>query len=71
MDTRTILDVKGMSCGSCVHHVGEALEHLDGVQQVEVDLARGKVAVRHDDARAPVAGLIEAVIDAGYDATAA
>lgn len=70
MDTRTILNVKGMSCGSCVHHVGGALERLEGVHEVEVDLARGRVAVRHDEGRVPVSALIEAVIDAGYDAKA-
>lgn len=39
------LDVQGMSCGSCVKHVTEALECVDGVERVSVDLESGRVSV--------------------------
>jgi copper chaperone len=39
------LEVQGMSCGSCVKHVTQALQTLSGVQQVDVDLPSGHVKV--------------------------
>ena len=60
------LSVSGMTCGSCVKHVTNALKPLDGVQDVSVDLATGKVKVtramnKSDD-------LIVALIEDGYPA---
>jgi copper chaperone len=39
------LDVQGMTCGSCVKHVTKALQSVQGVSQVEVDLAKGRARV--------------------------
>lgn len=39
------LAVQGMNCRSCVAHVSEALEDLDGVEKARVDLAEAKVTV--------------------------
>ena len=39
------LQVEGMSCGSCVKHVTQALLPLPGVSGVEVDLQSGRVKV--------------------------
>lgn len=39
------LEVQGMSCGSCVKHVTQALQALTGVSDVEVDLPSGHVRV--------------------------
>jgi copper chaperone CopZ len=61
----TLLDVEGMSCGSCVRHVNQALTRVDGVQGVEVRLREGKVLVKHGPAVAPDA-LVEALQHAGY-----
>lgn len=65
----TTSDVPSMSCRSCVHHVGKALGELDGVDAVDVRLSEHRVHVRHDAGKAPVAQLIEALADAGYEAT--
>jgi copper chaperone len=64
----TVLSVKGMSCGSCVKHVSEALNELPGVEKVDVRFAEAKAFVSHDPQAAPLASLIAAVSDAGYDA---
>ena len=61
----TLLDVKGMSCGSCVRHVNEALGRVQGVQKVDVRLRDGQVLVQHDPTVATTA-LVEALVDAGY-----
>lgn len=68
--TQTTLDVEGMSCPSCIRHVNAALKDLDGVEQVEVKLREGKVAVVHASALA-TKQLIEALREAGYESRAA
>lgn len=65
-EKETLLDVQGMSCGSCVHHVGVALKELDGVSKVDVRLSQGKVLVRHE-LTTSVDSLVQALAEAGYD----
>jgi copper chaperone len=62
----TILEVQGMTCPSCIRHVTSALEDLEGVGSVRVQLRDGLVVVKHDTAQAPIAELIDALADAGY-----
>ncbi|WP_309678593.1 heavy metal-associated domain-containing protein [Polaromonas sp.] len=61
------LEVQGMSCGSCVKHVTQALQPLSGVSGVEVDLQSGHVRVSGD---LPQGGdpLVSALTAAGYPA---
>jgi len=61
----TTLRVSGMTCNGCVKHVTTALREVRGVTAVEVDLATGRAKVVHE---APVAALISAVTEAGYEA---
>lgn len=61
----TILIVEGMSCGSCVRHVDEALRAIEGVEAVEVDLKEGRVIVKHAG-EANLSAWLEALADAGY-----
>lgn len=65
---RTELQVEGMSCGSCVHHVDQALSELQGVRQVEVLLRDGKVIVHHDGEAVSTTDLVNALQAAGYPA---
>jgi copper chaperone len=64
-DDKTVLDVQGMTCGSCVARVNRALRDLAGVHSVEVRLREGKVVVEHDrDTDVPM--LIAALEEEGY-----
>ncbi len=65
-DKDTILEVQGMTCPSCIRHVTSALSDIDGVDKVDVKLRDGLVHVKHDNAQAPIAQLIEALNEAGY-----
>lgn len=56
--------VAGMSCSHCVAAVTAAVEQVDGVTGVEVDLERGTMAVRGEGYTE--AALREAVDEAGY-----
>jgi len=64
------LGITGMTCNGCVKHVSEALRALPGVTAVDVSLAESRAKVVHDPEQSPVASLIAAVVDAGYDAAA-
>ncbi|MFD1361060.1 copper chaperone CopZ [Lentibacillus salinarum] len=61
------LDVRGMTCGHCKSAVKGALEGLEGVQGVEVNLGTGKVDVTYDDAKTNIEAMREAVEEQGYD----
>lgn len=62
---RRELIVSGMTCGHCVSSVSEELQKLDGVREVDVDLATGAVTV-HSDEPVPADALEAAVHEAGY-----
>ncbi|MBV6695882.1 heavy-metal-associated domain-containing protein [Kitasatospora aureofaciens] len=61
-----VFQVKGMTCGHCVTSVTAELKKIDGVTEVAVDLATGRVTV---DATAPLTdeAVAAAVGEAGYD----
>lgn len=68
METTTI-KVGGMSCGGCVKNVTGALESLDGVQKAEVSLEQAQAVVSFDGTKLQRADLMQAVEDAGFDAS--
>ena len=62
----TILKVKGMSCQHCVMSVTRALDQLEGIQNVQVDLQKGEV--RFNNTKALALNRIEkAIEEAGYE----
>lgn len=61
------LQVEGMSCGSCVKHVTQALQPLPGVNQVDVNLRSGRIQVSGELELAGVS-LVTALNAAGYPA---
>jgi copper chaperone len=61
------LNIGGMSCGHCVARVTKALGELEGL---EVDAVRiGAAEVRFDPARRSLDDILEALRDAGYEAS--
>jgi len=62
----TIIKVKGMSCQHCVMSVTKALNRLEGIKNVQVDLAKGEV--RFDNMKEVASDRIEKTIsEAGYE----
>ncbi|TCD24016.1 copper-binding protein [Pseudomonas sp. IC_126] len=59
------LRVQGMTCGSCVRQVNQALTAVVDVVRVEVDVDTGLVRV---EGNADSTALIAALEDAGYPA---
>ena len=62
----TTLKVKGMSCQHCVMSVTKALGQLEGIKNVQVDLAKGEV--RFDNTKEIAADKIgKTITDVGYE----
>jgi len=62
----TILKVKGMSCQHCVMSVTKALNQLEGIQNIQVDLQKGEV--RFDNTKDVASNRIAKAIEvAGYE----
>ena len=62
-------EVTGMSCGHCVGAVKAAAASVDGVTVESVSI--GSVVVSLDETRARVGDVVDAIADAGYEATEA
>lgn len=67
----TTLRAEGFTCPSCVTKIEKQVGRLDGVTDVAVRFASGRIEIDHDPALASVDDLIAEVRRAGYRATAA
>ena len=64
-EPQLVFEVPGMTCDHCVHAVSEELANIEGVTNVEVDLATKRVVVDGTD---DVGAVRAAVDEAGYEA---
>ena len=63
---KTTLKIKGMMCTHCQKHVQEALQAIDGVVTVTVDLERNKAEVV-STREITTAEFEKSITDAGYE----
>lgn len=61
-----VIKVLGMSCGSCISAVNQAISEINGVNEVSVSLSNGMVTVQYDEQLTSVDRFDEAVEKAGY-----
>ncbi|HHO54390.1 MAG TPA: copper chaperone [Deltaproteobacteria bacterium] len=61
--------VEGMSCGSCSITVRAAVDRLDGIASVEVDVDGGAATVTFDGGRVTAEQIARAITSSGYTAT--
>lgn len=66
---KTKFNIQGMTCSSCQAHVNKAVEKLDGVKSVSVNLLSNNMIVEYDEKKVDDNKIIASVIDAGYGAT--
>ena len=59
--------VKGMTCSHCVGSVTKEVEKVAGIDQIEVDVANGRLTVT-SSAAVDDEAVVEAVEEAGYEA---
>lgn len=62
-------DVDGMTCASCVANVTKAVEKLDGVKDVNVNLMTNSMKVNYDEQKVNDDDIITSVEKVGYGAT--
>ena len=68
MDNRQLtLPVQGMTCASCVAHVERALKSVDGVKDVNVNLATEEASVLFSTDVVGIKDLVEVVQETGYE----
>ena len=65
------LEIRGMTCASCISHVGRALEAVPGVLDSSVNLATERTPVTHVPGVATIGEMRKAVEDAGYSVASA
>src|ERR1035437_6785771 len=58
--------VEGMTCASCVLRVEKAIKKIEGVEDVNVNLATEKVTFTINNSKANLSQISDAVEDAGY-----
>ena len=66
MSTTTTYPVTGMSCQHCIDAVTAEMGRINGVDQVDVDLAAGAVTVTSKDPL-ELADVRSAIDEAGFD----
>lgn len=62
------LAIGGMTCGSCVRSVEQAVEHVPGVSACEVSLSDGSARIRIDPGQVAVEDVVASIRAAGYGA---
>ncbi len=64
--TTTNLPITGMGCSGCADSVETALQSVEGVENVKVDLEKASAVVTYDETTTGPEELAAAVSDAGY-----
>lgn len=62
----SVVKIKGMSCNHCVMAVTKALNGLQGVSDVNVDLENGQATLEHDPS-VSLKSVHEQIEKAGYE----
>ncbi|TDI14362.1 MAG: redoxin domain-containing protein [Acidobacteria bacterium] len=64
-----VLQVDGMTCGSCAAGIQSVLGNLDGVETADVNFAKGLATVRFDPELVSLEAMSEAIKGLGYEAS--
>lgn len=66
IDQQTVLKIGGMACAMCVGAIEAALRKLDGVVDVQVNLAAEKAYVTYNPGMVGLEDMKKAIIESGY-----
>jgi len=68
--TQTVtLSVTGMTCEACPITIKKALNKVEGVEHIAVNLEKKEALITFDDAKTTVEALLKAIKNAGYPST--
>ncbi len=62
--TKSVISVRGMKDKSCVEKISKALDDIDGVENVLVNLESGLVTIEHNDV--DLVSMNSAIVKAGF-----
>lgn len=62
-----LLNVEGMTCAHCAESIENAVGSLNGVVEVNVSVADGKVSVEYDNERVTIDTIKDIIEDQGYE----
>jgi len=65
--TEVTLSIGGMGCDACRARIEKALNKLNGIKSVSVNLASEKAAVAYDQDVLQLSSIKEAITDEGYE----
>jgi copper ion binding protein len=65
--THKDIQVEGMTCGHCVETVTQAVNSLDGINQVSVDLDKKQVSVDFDESRTNPDAISSKITEVGFE----
>ena len=65
--THQDIHVEGMTCDHCVETVSQAVNSLEGVSRVDVDLEKKQVAVDFDENRTDLGVISSKIIAVGFE----
>ena len=60
------LDIKGMTCESCNHHIEYASKEIDGVLKAKADFKTGKADIEFDNTKTSEKEIINSINETGY-----
>lgn len=66
--TTVTIPIEGMTCASCVARVKKTLQSVDGVIEVEINLAQRTARINYREAHVSPEHLAAAINDLGYKA---
>lgn len=65
--THKNIQVEGMTCGHCVETVTQAVNSLNGISQVSVDLDKKQVSVDFDESRTNPEAISSKITEVGFE----
>lgn len=63
-----VLEIKGMTCASCVNRIEKVLKKNEGIVSVSVNLATEKAKVEYEGSKVDVSKIISLITMADYEA---
>ncbi len=67
-DKKSTIKVPTVQCGTCRKNITNALNQLDGIKKVKVDINKKITVVTYDESKIELGAIEDAITNAGYDA---
>ena len=64
--THQVIKVEGMTCGHCVETVTQAVQSLEGIQKVTVDLEKKEVTLDYDEQKVGLESISARITGVGF-----